>query len=127
MEELIGGIIIALLLAAVFYYGFKITGPWGTFWTFLLVLIIGIWMVAALAEPVGPLWWGVAWLDLFVIGLLFALLLVAATPTERDRRRYKEYYGTTDEETASSAVAVGIWFWVMILVFFIVIVLAALA
>lgn len=127
--ELLGAIVVALIVGAIFYYGFKFTGPWGTFWAFLLVLIIGIWFMAALAEPIGPIWWGIAWFDLFLFAVLFAILLIAATPTIEDRRRHRDYYRSikTDEEARDTAVTVGVWFWVMIILFLMVAIIAALA
>lgn len=91
----------------------------GSFWTFLLVLIALIWFVAVLADPVGPVWWGVAWIDLLIFGILFALLLAAATPsTGRSSHKEVNTNSTTEEDVAFAAVALSIWFWVMIFFFF---------
>lgn len=80
--EIIAIIVVALLITAVFSYGFRSRGPWGTFWTFFLVLLLGIWLVAIWIQPIGPVWYRIAWVDLLFVGLLFALLLAASTPTK---------------------------------------------
>lgn len=122
VAAIIGAIILALLIGAMFYYGFKARGPWGSFWPLVLVLFLVMTITAIWVQPIGPVWWwGVAWLDLFIIGLLIALLLSAATPTASDRERHRRYYGTrraTDEEAgAGAAVAIGLIFWVLIIFF----------
>lgn len=86
--EIIGGVLSALLIAlvisALFYYAFNATGPWGSFWTFFLVLLLIIWAASLWVHPIGPVFWGIAWIPLLVVGLVFALLL-AAIPTESSR------------------------------------------
>lgn len=128
--EIIGAIVVALIIGAIFYYGFKSSGPWGTFWAFFLVLFFIIWIAALATDPYGPVYWGIAWFDLFIIGLLFALLLAAATPTRADRSKYREYYTTTpeaeEEAAGKTAVAIGIWFWAMIILFIVIAVVIAL-
>ncbi len=121
-SEIIGAILIAILVGSVFYYLFKSRGPWGSAWTFFLVLFVGIWFLAALTDPVGPVYWQVAWFDFLFFGLLFALILTAATPSSADRERMRVYYSNLKKEEVdapSAAVAVGIWFWIMIFIFFI--------
>lgn len=127
--EFIGALILAVIIGAIFFYGLKNTGPWGSLWTFVLVLFLGIWLIALLADPLGPVWYGIAWIDFLLIGLLFALLLAAATPSDVDRRRHRRYYTAPDEEeeTAGVAIAVGLWFWLMIFFFLIIGIIAAVA
>lgn len=139
--EAIGAIVIALLIAGIFYYGFKSRGPWGSFWTFTLVIVFGVLIAAVWARPIGPIWWGIAWFPLFFFGLLFALLLAAATPTAtRTEYRRAGYIDRTDidrtdtemrqtepigvraepvDERADDeeAAAVGIFFWAMLVLF----------
>ncbi|RDV10724.1 hypothetical protein DXT99_26015 [Pontibacter diazotrophicus] len=134
--EVVGAIVIALVIAGIFYYGFKSRGPWGSFWTIALVILFGVLIAAVWARPVGPVWWGIAWFPLFFFGLLFALLLAAATPTTtRTGYRRTAYVDTTDAEMAQTepvdgrtepvaepadeegAAAVGIFFWAMLVLF----------
>src|SRR6056297_1118331 len=115
--EIIGIVLIALIIGSIFYYGFKKTGPWGSFWSFILIIFLGTLFVDAWAEPVGPLWYDVAWVDLIFFGLIFAFFLAAATPvakpTPEERREIEE----APAETSGAAAALGIFFWFMLIFF----------
>lgn len=118
LAEIIAIIIITFFIGSIFYYGLRRRGPWGSLWSFLLILFLGIWIAAIWIEPVGPLWYDAAWLDFFVVGLILALLLAAATPyTPGGRRNRSDVVGEGDmkEEEGTSAVAVGIFFWILML------------
>lgn len=81
--DVLGAIIIAIFISLIFYFALGVRGPWGTFWTFLLVLLFVIWAASLWVTPVGPVYWGIAWIPLLFVGLVFALLL-AAIPTSRE-------------------------------------------
>ena len=132
--EIFGGvlaaILIAILLSALFYYAFNVRGPWGSFWTFFLVLLLTVWAASLWVDPVGPVFWGVAWIPLFFVGLLFALLLAAIpsdygrTPTEREigmREPSPEEVAESEKVTRTAAVVSGI-FWLFMLVLLIIII-----
>lgn len=131
--SIIAVILIALVIAAIFYYGFKSRGPWGSFWTFVVVIAFGVLLAAVWARPVGPVWWGIAWFPLIFVGLLFALLLAAATPPARGtdyptrRTGYVEedprLNEPVDEGGAEDVAAVGILFWTMLTLFLVIVVL----
>ena len=130
--ELFGILITALFIGAIFFYGFSVRGPWGSFWPFLIILIGGIWLVSAISDPIGPLYWDIAWFDFLIIGLIFAFILSAATPTRLDRRRFKEFYTSPrpedpPKEPAGPATAIGIWFWLMMLLIVIAIIVGTMA
>ncbi|WP_127846323.1 hypothetical protein [Psychroflexus aestuariivivens] len=130
--ELFGILITAIFIGAIFFYGFKVRGPWGSFWPFLLIIIGGIWLASAISEPVGPVYWEVAWFDFLFIGLIFAFILAATTPSRIDRQRYKEFYANPKPEEEPTdpvgpAIAVGIWFWLMMLLIVIAILVATLS
>lgn len=110
VEEIVAIIIIALLVTAIFGYGFRSRGPWGTFWSFFLVLILGMWLVAIWIDPIGPVYYGIALIDFLFVGLLLALLLAAATPPRR-------YGSPTAQEPEDTAVVLGAFFWIMLLIF----------
>lgn len=125
---IIAAILVAILISAAFYYGFNTRGPWGSIWTFFLVLLLIIWAANIWVRPIGPVYGGVAWIPLFFIGLVFALLL-AAIPiydTGRDRKfpeqkisnnrmKNERLRDTTDDEAAAVG-AVGWIFWVFIVI-----------
>lgn len=114
--------ILATVLTAIFAFGFRTRGPWGTMWTFFLMLILAMWSMLMWVPPIGPLWYGVAWIDLFIVGFLLALLLAAATPSAN---RYRESSSKEDfagreqikDGTEAAAVVVGGFFWTLLLLF----------
>ncbi|MFP4060042.1 MAG: hypothetical protein ACOCXD_00495 [Bacteroidota bacterium] len=115
--DVIFTIIGALLIGLIFYYVFKVSGPWGSLWTFLLVLILGGIAAALWVEPVGPVYYDVAWVPVFFVVLLFALILAAATPPRRGRRVTTD---TEKEEIEAIGIAgLGLFFWFLLLFFII--------
>lgn len=122
--EIITILLIAVILAAIFFYGFRRTGPWGSFWSFLLVLILGMLLFTVWTEPYGPVYWGIGWIDLLIIGLLFALLLAAASPSLRQGRDVSEEAILPDTEPRKmpERVAVSGFFWILILLFVVLII-----
>jgi len=116
--EIIALIIIALFIGSIFYFGFKRTGPWGSLWSFLVVLFLGILLTSIWITPIGPIWYGAAWVDLLLFGLIFALILAAATPSPRERKTHSsDVVGSREEGKRAAAVAVGLYFWLMLLFF----------
>lgn len=116
LAAVLGIIVLALLIGLIFYYGFKSRGPWGSFWTFFLVIFFGIWIAALWVNPVGPIYWGVAWLDLIFVGILLALILAAASPLKKKDFEDPEAKVTTERYNHTGAV-VGAFFWIMLLFF----------
>ena len=51
-----------------------------------LVLLLIVWAASIWTRPIGPVYWGVAWIPLFFIGLIFALLLAAIPTYDEDAR-----------------------------------------
>lgn len=132
--EIVGGIIavilVAILISALFYYGFNARGPWGSFWTFLLALLLIVWAASIWVRPLGPVYWGVAWIPLIFIGFIFALLL-AAVPTYDTRTRTEaradipadEAELEARSEADAAAVAVGWIFWTFIIILLVAIII----
>ena len=97
---IIGVVLVAILISAVFYYAFRVRGPWGSFWTFFLVLLLSIWAASLWVQPVGPVYYGISWIPTLFVGLIIAFLL-AAVPTEKPHRRQEKMQnpkGTNREE-----------------------------
>lgn len=111
--EIAAVVLIALLVGSLVFYGLRRRGPWGSFWSFILIIFLGVLLFSIYADPVGPIHYGIAWFDLIVIGLLFAFLLGAAG------RRYPKKR-EAEPETAdanSSVIAVGYFFWGLVIFF----------
>ena len=105
----------ALLIGIIFYYAFKLTGPWGTFWSFLAVVTLAGLAADVWLTPVGPVAWGIAWIPAIFVMLLIALLLAAATPINRSERTDRKK-GRTPSEKIQKQAALGGFFWVLLVV-----------
>jgi hypothetical protein len=104
-------IFIAILIGALFYYVFKSTGPWGTFWTFVVILILAGIAGSYWMTPVGPAVYNVALIPTLFVIIVFALILAAASPSRHRRRgRYSEERPAEDE---AGALAIGAFFWIL--------------
>ena len=117
--EIFSILLIAVILAAIFFYGFGRTGPWGSFWSFLLVLVLGMLVFTVWTEPYGPVYWGISWIDLLIIGLLIALLLAAASPPPQSRSAHpeEEVLPGSRPEGLPDRIALSSFFWILILLF----------
>lgn len=85
--QILFSILLALIVASFFYYLFKYTGPWGSFWTFVLVLILAGLTASVWIEPVGPMLYNIAWVPILAVILLFALFIAALTPPRYNRKQ----------------------------------------
>jgi hypothetical protein len=120
-------IISALVITSIFYYVLKSPGPWGTFWSFLLILVLAGLAAEAWVTPFGPTYFDVVWGPTIFVIFLFALLLAAATPSRREKEIMKneETEMTAAEsrevlqENRAAAAVVGLFFWVFIIFLFI--------
>jgi len=97
----------AFLVGVVFYYVFKSTGPWGNFWSVLLILILAGIAADAWITPIGPYYQGVAWFPVMFVVFLFAFLIAASTPVHRRKG--------DPVEQESSKIALGVFFWFLLL------------
>lgn len=105
-------IIVALIITAIFSFGFGTRGPWGSFWAFFIILLLALMASEVWIEPVGPTIWDVAWIPLLVVGILFALLLAAATPIQTGTPAEPP---AAPEEESAAAVALGAFFWIFLI------------
>ena len=112
-------VFVAIVISLLFAYGFGRRGPWGSVWVFFLILFLGIWAASLWVTPIGPLWYGIAWIDVFVIGLLLAFLIAAVTEVgSRERQREKqgnEKVMISESRRKSSGIAfLGVFFWLFV-------------
>lgn len=119
MNELLLGILylvsIAFLITLFFVVLFKNRGPWGTFWTFFVVILLAIFAADVWVGPVGPdFLGGIYWVPPLAVGLLIAILLAATTPSPKTRSEIEvEKKEVAKEERATAAL--GTFFWVLFL------------
>src|SRR5687768_6971647 len=85
-----------------------------------VLLFAAIWGGALWTAPVGPLLWGISWMNFLAVGLVVAALLAAAT-----ERRAQPSGATARAAQADEHVpAAGTLFW-MVLVLLLLVVIAA--
>lgn len=109
-------IAIAVLLTTIFGGGFRRTGPWEGWWRFFIIMLLVGWVAALWAQPLGPQLWGVYWLPMFWLALLFALLLAAVTPPPRRPRESTAREAEPAVETAAAAATVmGGLLWILLI------------
>lgn len=111
--EFIGVLLIALVVGIAFSVLFRTRGPWGSFWTFLLIIFLGILAANLWVVPSGPVIWGVSWVPLLIFGILLALLLMATEPLQRSR---DIKYEKKEEYKADSAAKISGIFWIILVV-----------
>lgn len=125
---LVGALILALIVAAIFHYGFGRSGPWGPFWTFLLVLFFAAWAGSLWIEPVGPVIYGFAWLPTLFWIFIVALIIIAAAGEDRTTRPTGTEIPETGvpESEVGTAAALGLFFWILLGLFVIAILIGLL-
>lgn len=103
---------LALLLTLIFVYGLGSRGPWGSGWTIFFVLLLVIWSTAIWVEPIGPVYYDIAWLPITIVGLVFFILLLSVTP----RRPRGVPVDEAEREEAAAAGGVMLFFWIFLVV-----------
>lgn len=114
--EIVITVLAAVVIGVLFYYIFRSRGPWGTLWSFLLILILVGLAAEGWVGPVGPVAWGVAWIPTLFVIILFALLLSAAAPP---RRRPRRPLPETEEEEIieeEGVIALSGFFWIFMII-----------
>ena len=116
--------LIALVLTAVSVFFLGRRGPWGSMWTFFLVLFLALSTVSVYVAPIGPVYWGIAWIPIVVAGIIVTILLIAAMPHPvRGERRHDRDTTEVYAKPDFPASPVGRFFWVLIILFIIAIII----
>ncbi|HYF67409.1 MAG TPA: hypothetical protein VD884_04700 [Ohtaekwangia sp.] len=112
---------IALLLTILSVFVFKRSGPWGTAWSFFLVLFLGLWALSLYVRAIGPVYWGVSWLPIVFGGIMLSILLIAVMPDAShlrdDVNREKKAGRPTDIRPDLPIPKAGRFFWILIILF----------
>ena len=128
-------ILLSLMLTFIFVFGLKSKGPWGSAWSFFTIMILSLSTVSLWVPPAGPLWFGAAWIDLLITGLLVSFFMSALTPVKyhkpsgaknevfSDGELYHTLDHHTHEEIANTddrdIVKLGRAFWMLLAVLFV--------
>ncbi|OHB66386.1 MAG: hypothetical protein A2Y77_01135 [Planctomycetes bacterium RBG_13_62_9] len=68
----------ALLFTAIFTLGFLRRGPWSSVLAFFLIVFLASWAGSLWLSPAGPAFYGIYWVPIVGVALLFALLLAGS-------------------------------------------------
>ena len=124
----IAAVVVALLFTLLFVLSGS-RGPWDSAWTLFLVLFLALWATGLFINPLGPVYWGIAWVPLISVGLLLAILFMAVTPSRRRRRlkdsKIVEVKNPEDADTALAGITLGLFFWLLILLFLVAIIIGS--
>lgn len=113
--SLIAALLIALFFTLVSVILFRRKGPWGTAWTFFLIMFLALWTVSLYVRTAGPLYWGIAWLPLMFAGLLLATLMLAIVPVIQNDELLRETdSGRPRPPRPVSYTPPGKLFWILI-------------
>jgi hypothetical protein len=107
---------LALIITAVFALGFKYRGPWGRIWAFFLIIFLVIWAAGLWIRPAGLVSFGVAWVPLFFVGVIFALIVSAAAPPSNRKTIQDSRKVDPEAGQKPSVVAFSIYFWMVMLI-----------
>lgn len=118
--EVLAAVFIAMIVSLFFVYALNARGPWGSLWSFFLLVVLIVWAASLWISPFGPVYWGVSWGPLVFVALIFAALL-ASIPASRTARRRKgdvpdrnTRQAADSDEAEAAAGALGFMFWVLI-------------
>ncbi|MDQ3191729.1 MAG: hypothetical protein M3Q58_09055 [Bacteroidota bacterium] len=101
---------LALFVTAIFYYIFKSKGQ-GSILFFFLIIFFASWAARFWIVPVGPVFLGLSWIPILIVGAIFAFILSGAysSSTYKSKNQNKENIETTDEDKASITISGYIW------------------
>lgn len=125
MDGILIGILYLVSLAFIitFFFVFLLQnrGPWGNFWAFFVIILLAVFAADAWVGPTGPYFYDeIYWVPPLAVGLLFALLLAATTPSPKTRSELEIEKEKIAKEQ-NSTVALGTFFWFLVAVMLLVI------
>jgi hypothetical protein len=104
----------AIIIGSLFFYVFRTAGPWGSFWIFILILILAGWAAAAWIRPFGPVYWNISWVPVLFVILLFSLFLAALTPARREKTIYEDEKIPERQQEEAALFTLSFFFWAFI-------------
>jgi hypothetical protein len=125
---IIAALIIALSIAGLSVLIFKRKGPWGTLWTFFLLVFLALWAVSIYFRNIGPVYWGVAWLPLLFSAIILAALLISIVPDANHLRddsfkdADRDKFASVEKIRALSGPRSGSMFWLVVVILIVAIV-----
>ena len=104
-------ILVGVIIVYTFSRTFGTKGPWGSFLSFLLVVVLFAWTAAVWLKPYGPLWMGISWIPIVFGGFFAAVLLTSVSP-----RRAPIFYKfkKKSKATENPKADLDVYFWILI-------------
>jgi hypothetical protein len=102
--EILGAFIISLVIALLFV-PFRKDGPAAPLIVFFLILFMAALAANYWVVPFGPIMWGVSWLRILFVVLIFALLFSVVPPVRASSRK--------DAQDAAGAAAISVFVWML--------------
>jgi hypothetical protein len=110
--DLVVALIVGLIIVSIISRAFGTKGPWGSLLWFFLVVSLFAWAGGVWLVPFGPMFWGIGWLPIIIMGFFVALILTAASPRIPRWRKASQEEVTSD---AGTKAVVDVIFWVVII------------
>ncbi len=117
-RQVIAAIFLSLLCTALLVLFFDHKGPWKSIWSIFLIILLGVWATAVWLDPIGPVYWGIAWIPLIFVALLLTMALVAATPSTEKKRKLRDRLmniALVQDEKEKRIFTKNIFFWSLLL------------
>ena len=114
LTGLIYFIALALIISAIFSFGFRRRGPWGNYWVYFIILFLAIWATDIWLRPAGPRLGDIYWFPPLTVGIMLALILAAASPPA-EKRTAREEKTHPPGNTDSGYIALGLFFWIFLI------------
>lgn len=90
MEIILGILIIAALFTLLISFGYEGERSLTGLGLFFLILFLPIWALALWIPAVGPMWYGVAWLDYIAFALILTFFILAISPAKYRNRHFQK-------------------------------------
>ncbi|MCH2535008.1 MAG: hypothetical protein MK008_11250 [Bdellovibrionales bacterium] len=80
MDIIIPVLIFAVIFTLILSAGYERERDYVGLGFFFLLLFLPLWVLALAIPPMGPVYAGIAWFDIFIMAILISLFIAAATP-----------------------------------------------
>jgi ABC-type branched-subunit amino acid transport system permease subunit len=113
LSDLIFSFVLSLVIAVVFAIGFKNKGPWGTIWAFFLLIFLAVWAASIWVSPVGPLLMGYSIIPVAIVGVVFALIVVAASSPDNLQTMRTDKISDISSADKPAFSTYSVYFWLL--------------
>ena len=88
--QLLAVVLAALFFTSVSLFAFRHRGPWGSYWSSFVIMMLGLWAAQVWLEPMGLIYGGVAWLPILLAGIYLSVMLIPIGPAHQDPAGQRE-------------------------------------